>query len=101
MTAPYFLATKLEAFKTRGNMDFLASHDFEDIVSIIDGRLEIIDEIKQSDYKLKTYLAKSFKIINNSRAFHDALPGHFIQYGSLADDRINFLVKKVKEIAHC
>src|SRR5579862_2435199 len=27
VTAPYFLATKLEAFKTRGNMDFYASRD--------------------------------------------------------------------------
>jgi hypothetical protein len=31
ITAPYFLATKMEAFKSRGNFDFLASHDFEQV----------------------------------------------------------------------
>ena len=101
VTAPYFLATKLEAFKTRGNMDFLVSHDFEDIVSIIDGRLELIDEIEQSDNKLRGYLASSFHTIQSSRSFYDALPGHFIHYGRLADNRIEFLVKKAKQIAQC
>ena len=28
ITAPYFIATKIEAFKTRGNNDLLVSHDF-------------------------------------------------------------------------
>ena len=31
---PYFVACKLEAFSTRGNRDWLASHDFEDIVAV-------------------------------------------------------------------
>jgi len=99
LTAPYFLATKFEAFKSRGKMDFLASHDFEDIVSVIDGRLELCEEIGQSDDALKEYLAISFQSICNHRAFHDALPGHFIHYGKLADERIDFFTKKVNEIA--
>src|SRR5262249_42054633 len=37
-TAPYFLATKIEAFKGRGKNDYLASHDLEDLVAVIDGR---------------------------------------------------------------
>ena len=43
------ITTVLEAFKTRGKKHFHASHDFEDIVSVLDGRLEIVDEILQSD----------------------------------------------------
>jgi len=35
---PYLLATKLEAFKGRGQGDFLASRDFGDIVALVDGR---------------------------------------------------------------
>lgn len=98
VTAPYFLATKLEAFKTRGKMDFYSSHDFEDIISVLDGRLEILDEIKLANEKLKEYLAQLFTDINHRRSFHDALPGHFIQYGNLADARIELLVKKIKTI---
>jgi predicted nucleotidyltransferase len=38
VTAPFFIATKLEAFKGRGMGDFLGSHDLEDLVSVFDGR---------------------------------------------------------------
>jgi len=43
--APYFLATKLEAFDGRGKGDYLSSHDIEDIVAVLDGRPEILDEL--------------------------------------------------------
>ena len=45
IAAPYFLATKLEAFHGRGNNDFSMSRDLEDIVTVIDGRSEIVNEI--------------------------------------------------------
>ena len=32
--APYFIATKLEAFKNRGQNDYLASHDLEDVITV-------------------------------------------------------------------
>jgi len=38
ISAPYFLATKLEAFHGRGQFDYRKSHDLEDIVTILDGR---------------------------------------------------------------
>jgi len=73
ITAPYFLATKLEAFKNRGKMDFYASHDFEDIISILDGRFELLDEIRFSDKELKDYLLRTFSEIFENRAFHGQL----------------------------
>jgi predicted nucleotidyltransferase len=42
ITAPYFLATKLEAFHGRGKNNF-RSHDLEDVVTVIDGRSELGD----------------------------------------------------------
>lgn len=36
--APYFLATKLEAIRCRGNSDFTFSHDLEDLLFVIDER---------------------------------------------------------------
>jgi hypothetical protein len=94
ITAPYFLATKFEAFRTRGKMDFYASHDFEDIVSVFDGRIEIIDEIKNADKKLKTYLIQCLFDMTNDRAYKGAISGHFVQYGSLANDRIELFEQK-------
>lgn len=46
VVAPYFLATKLEAFDGRGKGDYLASQDIEDIVAVLDGRPEILDETR-------------------------------------------------------
>ena len=44
---------------------------------------------------LRQYLAQEFNDFNNSRAFHDALPGHMTQYGDLAADRIDWLLEKM------
>jgi hypothetical protein len=98
VTAPYFLATKLEAFKTRGKSDYYVSHDFEDIVSILDGRVEIVEEIHKADSELRDHLINTFTEINNSPAFKGAIPGHFVQYGSYADDRIDMVEQKIKDI---
>lgn len=91
VSSPYFFATKLEAFQTRGNSDFMASHDFEDIVSVLDGRAEIIHEIRQAESEVKKYLQNIFNEFINNRAFWDSIPGHFSPYGNLMDDRIKLL----------
>jgi len=36
IAAPLFLATKFEAFLGRGRNDFLASHDLEDLITVLD-----------------------------------------------------------------
>ena len=43
ITAPYFLATKLEAFHARGKGDVFASHDLKDVIAVIDGRPTITE----------------------------------------------------------
>lgn len=98
LTAPYFLATKLEAFKTRGKSDYYMSHDFEDIMSILDGRIEIVEEIHKADNELRSYLINLFLDIDDSPAFKGAIPGHFVHYGSYADDRIEMVEQKIKDI---
>jgi predicted nucleotidyltransferase len=60
VTAPYFLGTKLEAFKARGRNDFMNSHDFEDIIAVIDGRIELIEEVKSTSPTLRAYLSEIF-----------------------------------------
>lgn len=76
ISPPYFLATKLEAFKDRGKEDYFASHDLEDIVSVIDGRPELIEDIKASDEKIKSFLAREFNMLVSNKRFREALPGH-------------------------
>lgn len=59
ITAPYFLATKLEAFRGRGRNDF-RSHDLEDIVTVIDGRPETVEEVRHARADLQKYLSDVF-----------------------------------------
>lgn len=54
--APYFLATKLEAFKGRGNGDPYHK-DVEDILIVIDGRPELLQELQAAEDELRQYVA--------------------------------------------
>jgi hypothetical protein len=38
-----------EAFDGRGKGDYLASHDIEDIIAVLDGRPVIVDEVKRAE----------------------------------------------------
>jgi len=98
VTAPYFLATKLEAFRGRGEADFLLSQDIEDIISLIDGRAEIVREIKNSEVDVKKYLSSAFDDLLSNNAFNDALPGH-LNYGQVLDERIKIVIDRIKAIS--
>lgn len=56
----YFLATKLEAFKDRGNRDGRTSTDFEDIVYLLNNRSSIWQELSQAKQPVKDYIIDSF-----------------------------------------
>lgn len=77
ITAPYFLATKLEAFHGRAKNDFRA-RDLDDVVTVIDGRPGIIDEFRLSPHDLRNYLSDEFRDLLSNRDFLEALPGHLL-----------------------
>ncbi|GAB4284280.1 MAG: hypothetical protein Kow0029_30820 [Candidatus Rifleibacteriota bacterium] len=97
VSAPYFIATKIEAFLGRGNNDFLGSADLEDIITILDGRSEVVSEIKAADKKLQTYIAKNFSDWLQNKDFINILPG-LIAPDSTSQDRFDFIVSRIKEI---
>jgi predicted nucleotidyltransferase len=99
VTPPYFLATKIEAFKGRGEGDYMASHDMEDIITVLDGRREIVDEIKNSSDALKTFLSRTFQIFLGDENFLDAIPGQLLpDHANQA--RLPRLLKILEEIAN-
>lgn len=73
--APSFLATKLEAFLDRGQGDYLSSHDLEDVLSVVDGRPELIDEVRAADADLRTFVGATFADLLADEGFLNALPG--------------------------
>jgi predicted nucleotidyltransferase len=96
ITAPYFLATKLEAFHGRGNNDF-GSHDLEDIITVIDGRAELADEISLSEPGLKQYLSEEFRMLLATPQFRDALPGHLLP-DAASQQRIGIVLRRIQQI---
>ncbi|TVP61269.1 MAG: hypothetical protein EA349_00465 [Halomonadaceae bacterium] len=69
----YFLATKLEAFKGRGKGDALASHDIEDLITLIDGRDSLVEEVNEASKELREYLAHEFKTLQDDQNFEYAV----------------------------
>ncbi len=76
VTAPYFLVTKLAAFDSRGKDGYVTSHDMEDIVAVLDGRPEIVNEVKRADETLRKHLMARFAALLHDTKFVAALPGH-------------------------
>lgn len=97
ISAPYFLATKLEAFKNRGNQDFLSSHDLEDIISLIDSRAEIIADVFGASSLLKEYLALEFLALIQNDQFIQALPGH-VNYSDTSANRETIILERMQKI---
>lgn len=97
VTAPYFLATKVEAFLSRGNNDFMASSDMEDIITLLDGRSEIVSEIEASEKLLQDFLVKTFTAWLSKNAFLDALPG-LLPPDSASQERLPIILKRLQAI---
>jgi len=97
ISAPYFLATKLEAFKDRGKQDFLLSHDLEDIIAVIDGRPEIISDVSNVENNLKEYLSTEFNALARNAQFMQALPGH-LNYSSESEERKKIVERRINAI---
>lgn len=97
ISAVYFCATKMEAFDGRGQEDYLGSHDLEDIIAVIDGRAEIVNEIKNAPEDVRHYIVGKVGKWLKTRRFTDALPGHL---GSTSDrSRLETVLKRLREIS--
>lgn len=75
VSAVAFVATKLEAFASRGGGDFLSSHDFEDVLNIVDGREELAEEMAAAPAQLRQAVATAFARLLTNPDFANVLPG--------------------------
>ncbi len=98
ITAPYFLATKIEAFRGRGNGDFFTSHDLEDLIFVIDGRSTIAAEVQAETIGLRKYLAVQIKAFLAMPDFMDALPGYLFP-DAASQARVGTVIRRLEEIA--
>ncbi|WP_425476603.1 hypothetical protein [Pseudoxanthomonas spadix] len=75
VSAPAFVATKLEAFLSRGKGDFLSSHDLEDVLNVVDGRPELSQELAAASLGLRQAVAAIISGLLVNPDFTNCLPG--------------------------
>ena len=97
VSAPYFVALKLEAFEDRGKRDFFTSTDFEDIICLFNGRETIVEEIASSE-KLRKGLAAKFKEYLASHDLEDAIEG-FVQTEDSPEVRKDAILQRFRAVA--
>lgn len=93
----YYLAAKFEAHKGRGGRDLRQSHDFEDIIYIINNCTELIENIKEASNTVKGYLNEEcvnlLKHEGLTEGIESALP-----YGSGEEDT-DIIIERIQNIA--
>lgn len=95
LSAPCYLATKFEAFNSRGS-DYRTSHDFEDIIYVLDNRKSIVEEIKNTDPTIHDFLAEEFRKINSNNSSEEIYSAHI--HPLIVQDRLPLLLSKEDKI---
>lgn len=98
IAAPVFLATKLEAFADRGQGDYLASHDLEDITTIVDGRPELVEETAAASPDVRRRLSTQFQSLLQTPAFMNALPGH-LPGDPASQARLPLILERLRQLS--
>lgn len=76
LTPELFIATKFDAYLGRGEGDLFGSRDLEDILLIVDGREEIVEEVRRADADIRQFIAEQFRGLSKERDFEYFLEGN-------------------------
>jgi predicted nucleotidyltransferase len=93
-SAPYFLATKLEAFVDQGENDGRFSSDFEDIVHVLNNRQSIWEEIRNAKEPVKQYLKAEFAKLLDQKYIDEWISVH-LEYSE--QRRVGFILGSISE----
>jgi len=97
LSAPYLIATKLEAFHDRGAGDYLLSRDLGDIIALVDGREEVVEEVRSSDAAVRAFITNTFRDLLSDPAFIDSLSAHLMP-DAASQDRVPVVVERMRRI---
>ncbi|WP_093385426.1 hypothetical protein [Variovorax sp. OV329] len=92
ITAPFFVATKLESFNSRGEQDYL-HHDMEDILNIVDGREELLTELASAPEAVRMFVQEEIDGYLADETFVDRLEWMF------PDGRAELVIKRLRTLA--
>ncbi len=92
------VATKLCAWKGRGRGDLLASLDVHDVVTLIDGRPRLVEEVRSARPELRDHIRAELTALREEPYFDYAVEGAVAGYGSLGADRAHLVDGRLDEL---
>jgi predicted nucleotidyltransferase len=93
----YFIAGKLEAFKSRGNNDGRSSTDFEDIMFVLNARSAIWENLRDAPKEVNEYLKKEFSQLLAHPYIDEWISVH-LNYNE--QNRVNFIISSLTEFVN-
>jgi predicted nucleotidyltransferase len=95
LSPPCYLATKFEAFNGRG-IDYRTSHDFEDIIYVMDNRTTIVEEIANTLPEIKSFLQSELQKVIENQYFEEIISVHI--HPLVSDERQAIVEEKIRNI---
>jgi hypothetical protein len=98
LAPPYALAAKCVAFTNRGAPDPSSSSDLEDIVTLVNGRPSLCDEVSGGQQNCKAYLSSWFDERWVDASVRESIPYHLSPHAS-GQARLQIVLDRMKRIA--
>ena len=95
---PVVVATKLAAWLGRGAGDVLTSLDVHDIVVLIDGRPELIEELAAQPEELREYVVAELASLREAEYFEYVVQAAVAAYGDVANERAAIVAERLDAI---
>jgi hypothetical protein len=92
------VATKLCAWKGRGGGDLLPSLDIHDVLTLIDGRPELINEVSSAAPDLRTYIRDELAELQGESYFDYAVQSAAASYGPAGVGRARLVRSRIDEL---
>lgn len=92
---PLLIATKLCAWRGRGRGDLLRSLDIHDVLTLFDGRREMIEEIRSATSRLRNYICDEMVELRAEPYFDYAVDSATASYGQLGAERARLLRARI------
>lgn len=92
------VATKLCAWKGRAKGDLLGSLDVHDVLTLIDGRPELTQEVQAAPPALRTYVKEELIALRSQPYFDYAVDGATASYGPVGAERARLVRVRVDEL---
>lgn len=92
-SAPCFVATKFQAFWDRGRKDILTSKDLKDILAVVNGRSELLQEIHSAAPDVLKFLQRDFGRLLEDGEIMECMPKLVPE-----DIREEMVLRRIREI---